>query len=295
MTFTRNFLTGIFVLFIFILGCSSNNSSLTTPSNDPADQSYSFESDTNGHELAGLWSIKFDPESLEATIIPHRHPDAWIKVNQYLTPSINVNGVTDRVWDIDITINNPYPVSGYDLRGILFTDDYGNWLRNPDSWTALFDIPGGVFLNPFKAYAKEVFSREFAPFSEHTENYQIFFPAGPYLVEFGIIVSSPTNCSEPYSVENFTQEILSDEIGSEALISLDVLDWQDDVTSVNITAPHITGTPSERFTLDAGNTWSLTLVNATGIPPGIYSSIVSAVSDDYPLFDFIDIEITAAD
>ncbi len=297
MSITRNLLTGLFVLLVVILGCSGNSDSLTSPSINPDDQSFILESNSSndqGYELAGIWTIKFDSETLEATIFQDRHPDTWINLSHILIPTINVNGVSGQVWDVDITINNPYFLSGYDLRGILYTDDGDHALGNADDWTPLFDISGGQFINPFKAYAKEELNREFAGYAEHTENYQIYFPAAPYWLEFGIVVSYPSNCVDPYSIENFAQEVLSDEAGSESLISVDVLDWQDDVSGVVLIAPGITGAPFNPFTDNTGNTWSMTLVNEMGLSPGIYSTLVSATSASFPLYDFINVEISDA-
>ena len=42
-----------------------------------------------------------------------------------------------------------------------------------------------------------------------------------------------------------------------AAVDIDVYDWQDDIDSVTIAAPEITGAPSTPFIFSTGNTWSM--------------------------------------
>ncbi len=67
------------------------------------------------------------------------------------------------------------------------------------------------------------------------EKYLIQLPSPPHfeVLTFAVDASWPTNCLEPYAIENFSQEdILYDTPGMTAELKVDVLDWQDDVQEV---------------------------------------------------------------
>ncbi len=282
MTLYRYFLSTCLVLLLLILGCSGKSTVPTSPSSPADDLPFIAAMEINdspGHCLAGYWGISIDTEELTATIEPQRHPTAHMCLSGLLTPlitgiSFNPNGTLD----VDITIINPYPVNGYDLRGIMFLDNtFSLW--NPDDWTSLCDTPDGPFFNPFRAYAKDEPNRIFAAYAEHTETYQIYFPDQTAYVGFGIEASYPGNCEEPYSIENFTQEVLFDEVGSEAIVEIDILDWQDDVNQVILMAQNITNEAFTMFTGKVNETWSTTLVNNAGIGPGDYEALIVAFSD----------------
>jgi hypothetical protein len=286
---------------LLILGCSGKSTTPVSPaseSNDLPCLTAPNPDDIAGHELMGYWSVSFDPETLEATVEPQRHPTAHIKASELLpAPEFDVtlfdpaNGIVG----VEITITNPYPVNAYDLRGILFTDEKRHKLLNPDGWTPLFDIEGGGFINPFKAFAKDESNRIFAGPIQHTEYYEIYFPGALYVPDFGIDASFPDNCNEPYSIENFTQNVLFDEIGSDAMVEVDVLDWQDDCDQVIMMAPNITGEPFTYFSHQGDNTWEMLMTNGAGIEPGTYDVLIIATSTNsasLALYDYVEVVIT---
>ena len=113
--------------------------------------------------LWGVWDITFDPAEMKVTIVPARNLQAHFNITNMIIPpacddcfAIAVNGfdTVTRILDVDVTLRNPTPISGKDVRGILHTNDYGHLLSNPDAWTAYWDAPGGDTLNPFIAFAK---------------------------------------------------------------------------------------------------------------------------------------------
>ncbi len=79
-------------------------------------------------------------------------------------PSLSVNSFdpVNNILDLDATITNPTNIDAYDIRLIVYTDNIGHLLKNPDNWTHLFDIPEGLWSNPFKAYAKGEQNRVFS-------------------------------------------------------------------------------------------------------------------------------------
>jgi Leucine-rich repeat (LRR) protein len=197
--------------------------------------------------------------------------------------------------DVGINIVNPYPIDGRDVRLIIYNDAIGHKLVNSDSWTDLYDIPAGLPINPFKAYAKDDPNREFAGLAEHTENLQIYLPGGNPYVAYAVDASFPGNCAEPYSMENFTQAYLFDNASSTANLSVSVYDWQDDANEVSLYCPWITGVDFVPFNETDPDTWESVLINNVGVPTGEYPGYMVAWSLDsgaQALYDEVKITVT---
>ncbi len=296
----------MFAAILLVLGCSSvNNSNPATMMDDANAYVISADSDSR-HMLWGIWNIQFDESGLEAVVEPIRNAQAHFNVTSMITPpacddcvgiAVNSFDMVNRIIDVDVTLRNPYQINGHDVRGILYTNDYGHELRNADDWTGLWDIPGGETINPFKTFAKEEANRIFAALAEHTENYLVYIPIPPQYnaITFAIDASWPVNCKEPYEITNFWQEPVSDQIGSTGMVRIDVRDWQNDVSKVTLEAPEITGEDFTQFNYAYGETWQLNLINNQGAPAGDYNVRVvaeSANSDSLALYDFVAITIS---
>ena len=230
---------------LLIVGCSSGNHNPITQSNPDGSQdipSSDISYDTSSHKLIGLWSFSFDIESLTATIEPNRTLNTHYNVTSIVPPPrivVNEYNPATNVIDIDVTIENDSIYDVYDVRAIIYTDDIGHMLLNPDAWTGLYEMPGGEIINPFVAYAKDQPNRIFESQSEYRENFLIYLPQNNREVQFAIEASYPGNCNEPYAFENFLQGILYENVGSQALVTVDVLDWQDDVDEVFLHCPDV--------------------------------------------------------
>ena len=315
MFFNRSYIPAILMALLLVLGCSGKSSSPVSPADNQDDLAYLAlpgATEAPGHELAGFWKISFDLENQTGIVEPQRFPDGHINVKNLL-PTPQLSNITwtyvTRTLSVDVKIVNPYTVSGYDLRAIIFTDDEGHTIMNPDipngwngpdGWTPLFDIPGGNYINPFIAYAKGQPNRLFAGPIAYTEHFHIYFPKGRNYVMYGIDVSTPDvappgNCDEPYEIQNITQDVLFNTAGSTSDVSVEVLDWQNNANLVVLQAPNITGQPFTLFAKGTGNTWTATLTNGTGINPGTYKGLISAQSSGatVPLYEYVDIVITA--
>jgi len=200
-----------------------------------------------------------------------------------------------------LTINNAFTPPGqdlFDVRLIVYTDNDGTELKNPDNWTALFDMPGGSFINPFKAYSTSQPSRRFANGAFHTETASIYLPGEMqyHNIVLAIDASIPSNCEEPYLIDNFTQENLASGVGANANITIDVYNWLPDVDNVKLHCPAITGNPTDSFSFDSGNTWSLNLVNNNGVKAGDYLAMISATSTgsgNLELYDVLTITVSS--
>ena len=102
-----------------------------------------------------------------------------------------------------MTIRNPFSLTGYDVRGILFTDDTGHLLMNPDDWTKLWDVPGGQTLNPFKGFYGFLGQGDFGPGVERIETYEVYIPLPPQYntISFAVDASYPGNCKDYEPIE----------------------------------------------------------------------------------------------
>jgi len=258
-----------------------------------------------GRYIWGIWDICFDTESLTAEIMPLRELAPHFNVTAMLQPpqcydciSIKVNSFdpVTRIIDADATLRNPSFFSGYDVRGTLYTNDVGHKLTNPDDWTPAYDVAGGMDINPFKAFAKDEVQRKFAAGAKHTEKYLVQIPKPPHYayIKYVVTASWPGSAKDPYQIINFTQEEISNELTSSGVVGVDVYDWQDDVGTVWLYAPEITGQEYVEMNLITGNTWQVNLVNSEGAAAGDYTVKIKAVSTNalnLPLYDFFTLTI----
>jgi hypothetical protein len=274
------------ISLMLIIGCSSGGNNPTAPPNqiDGANQNFPFaELDGNSanHSLCGIWEASFDIESLSATIQPNRTLNAHHNVTGMIPdPRITVNSwdPVEEVVDVDIQLHNPTWATAYDVRLIIFTDDDGHKLLNADNWTPLWDIPGGLIANPFKAYAKHEINRAFTGLMWHQENFQIRCPSSNFNVQFAVDASYPGNCEEPYEIINFNHEEITQETGSSGFVNVVVRDWQDDTSLVQLYCPAITGVNLISFNIIHPEMWRAILSNNTGAPEGEYDAFILAES-----------------
>ncbi len=284
----------ILVMF-FTMGCSSKSSSsdpITSPDSSSIPETMTNET---GHNLAGMWEMTINPDTLEATVTPCRDMAGHLNLTSMVSTNIQVLSYAPltQTYSVDFSITNNYSLFGYDVRLILFTNDQGLLLTNDDAWTDLYDVIGGLTRNPFKAFAKEQPLRKFSAYTQHTENLQVYveWPSGP--IVFAVDVSWPTNCTEPYSISDFSHtELLQDE-GSTCELEIKVYDWQDDISSVSISALPINGTYYTHFTYNSGEgVWETELTNSEGASFGEYECLVVATSGTSSLYEYEIINIT---
>jgi len=279
----------ILVICGWLLGCSGMAGDAIAPT-DFLDPSYAAHDTNSQRMLWGIWDLYFDAYDYEAVIVPNRSLQAHFDITDMLLPpacddclGIKVNSFdpVTRNADVDVTLGNPSQITGYDVRGILYTNDYGHELCNPDDWTGLFDIPGGDAINPFKAFAKDEPGRSFAPDAEHAENYLVYIPKPPHYesITYAVTASWPGNCKEPYAIDDFAQlGVLYEYEGATAELEVCVRDWQDDTSKVTLVAPMIAGENFTQFSKESGDLWHLVLTNNTGASAGDYTVRIIASS-----------------
>jgi hypothetical protein len=208
----RNFFLLSFSLFMIIhcLGCSANNTNPINPPNPNSELTlpvYKTSLRDTNRTVLGVWTMDFDLGTSTVTVYPERNLCSHLNVTSLIPPPkvvIKKSGDPPDVVSAEVTIKNPYPVDAYDLRLIIYTDDIGHKLLNSDAWTNLFDIPQGMEINPFIAYAKSNPDRKITGISEYKQDVQVLLPGGNSKVLFAIDASYPAHCTEPYAIENFS-------------------------------------------------------------------------------------------
>ena len=302
---------------ILVIGCSGSNPSPVMPGADPdsllnetPDLSPPEKAaDEAQHMIWGLWLIHFDPAEMSIEIEPVRNLQAHFNITSMVQPpacddclvlKVNAFDPVTRIMDVDVTLRNKYQVTGYDVRGILYTDTDGHLLTNPDAWSDLWDQPGGKNENPFIVFSEGATHGEFGPDTERTENFLVYIPKPPMYqtIAFAIDASWPGNCKEPYDISDFTTDVLFDSPGSSAEAQVSVLDWQNDVSEVTLEAPDLTGHAFTNFTVDTDDIWKATIGNSEGVPAGDYEFRLYAKSDgsgDSALYQYVTITVYEAD
>lgn len=291
---TTSLLVLVAVLAVTILGCSKN--SINPVQSGLMQDISSFDipaSEFKGNRNAvGFYSMEIDPENLTASVVPDREISGHFNLTGVLPVTVIVNSYDpfSGVLDVDVTVLNSYSYDGYDLRLIIFQNS-GHKLLNADNWTNLYDLPGGLPVNPFKSYAKDETNRIFRGLSQHTEKLLIFIPQGNFSVKFAIDSSWPGNCREPYEINNFFQGYLIDTTGAQASAYVDVYDWQNNIDSVYLYCPAVTGQPIVAFNHLEENKYKLDLVNSTGASEGFYFGIILAYSEGQTLYSVVNVEV----
>ncbi len=273
----------ILFLILIIAGCSSTKSTPVIPENPQADinlPANELNTSESLHSILGAWTLSINHETLEATVTPNRSLERHYNVKYLIPiPEVSINTIyPNYVIDADVTLTNPYIFHAYDLRLIIFTDEYDHFLNNADAWTDLYDIPDGQDINPFKAYAKDQPNRIFEGESQHTENLLVFNPPPGHPIQFAIDASFPNNCEEPYEISGFTQDDLFDQAGAVANVEITVKSWADNPCDVYLYCPIICGAGLLEFNHIADDIYGANLVNNTGAYSGTYEGFIVAYS-----------------
>jgi len=237
------------------------------------------------HQLWAAVDFTWDGVSDELTVVPDRTLAAHYNITHfivagYLKLKIVSWDPLSRIMVIDATITNPFALTGYDVRGILYNLGEKE-LLNADDYTKIFDPNSPQVANPFRAYAKDEPNRKFwNKYSDpvhhiKTESFQIYFP-GTIGASFMITASYPDNCAEPYDIVSIGQTGEIDEMGGSIDVTLEVLDWQD-VTAdhVIIESNPVTGSDVWMSKIDQTH-WQATISNTGEAPVGEYEVWVAA-------------------
>ncbi len=303
---TMYLLSLMFILSLVVLGCSGTDNTPTAPAQQSENTGITAATDSQ-YVLWGMWDWNFDLDKLEINAVPVRGPEAHFNVTSKVQPPecydclalaiAGFNPVT-RIMNVNVTLKNPTVFTGRDVRGILYTNQFGHMITNPDDWTPIYDIVGGDTINPFKAFAKDQNKRSFVSGAKYSENYLVYIPKPPYYgnIKYAVTAVWPGSAREPYMIDDFQQlDDIPAYTGSSGDVQVSVYDWQDDVDYVRLYAEEITGDEYTEFANTSGNIWQLTLVNYQGVSAGDYTVMIKAHSEgttDIALYDFATVTIS---
>jgi hypothetical protein len=201
MRFTISFLLlAIAGMVIITIGCSSAVENPVEPFNTEPDGRTGLNGD---RVIWGVYRFAFDPDSNQVELIPCRNGAFHADVTSFVIPPncmdcVQIIGSQYKPaleeWNLTIGLKNPSPISGYDVRGLVFSlgDKY---LKNSDG--CMSQYLGQDIL--FKAFAKDEPNRVFSPGAMHDVTYVFHFPAGSNWnsVDYIVDASWPGNCKEP--------------------------------------------------------------------------------------------------
>ena len=286
-TMIRNsFLTSIIpLLLICVIGCSGNHHDPIGMKFQKDDLSSIINTDQiqSNRSLMGMWNINLDLAAKSASVIPSRDNTLHMNITSYIPePQVEIIYYDEATFivAIEVTVENPYPTAVFDVRLVYYQDENYE-LLNADSWTPLYDIPGGLPINPFKAYAKDQSNRKFAGSTNYKEQLYIQLDDGGMFwnLPCAVDASLQNNCEEPYEIKNIKQDdVIFDTISSSTTLTADVYDWQNDVSDVSLYCPLVTGQTLVKMNHISGSIWGYDLVNSTGAAAGSYLAAVIAKS-----------------
>jgi len=291
------FMLMVFVLVTVVVGCSQ---SLPTT----VDTTIPERIGSAGHVLWGYCQLYIDPSVPSVKVVPAREALKHFNVKLFLNPPHCSDCITitpigpyvDNILPVNITLKNSESIGGYDVRGILLSDDVGATLDNPDNYTSLFDNGGTVNINPFKAFAKGEVNRKFNAGASHTEEFDIFLAKFGKVTAIGYAVDAswPTRAKEPFQIDEPLVDGDIDSLGkNEVDITVDVFAAGDDVDEVwfDLSSMGVTGEQALEYV--SGNTWKLVFQNTALTVPGDYicAGRASTSSSDKYLYSYFTLTI----
>jgi hypothetical protein len=260
----------------------------------------------NTRTLWGYYSLEFDLERMEVRALPVRTALGHLNITDFvkspnctdcISLEIQEHDPVTRTIKVLVTLRNTTKATGYDVRGVLLPKVAGVRLGNADGYTGLWSAGAHSNRNPYRAFAQGMIRRAFPPDYWDYRTYQISYasPEALFSIGYAIDVSWPDNCREPYSLT--LPASVPTFVGDDpATITVDVLDWQDDIERVSI-YPFPLALPgyndSLDFTKGAGDSWWVAFTNAHQVQPASYFLWIKATSAgcDIPTWHKIRVDV----
>jgi hypothetical protein len=286
----------LIVIFIAVAGCSQQ-----MPIAPDVATERMVESDN--HNLIGYFQLYIDPSIPSVEAVPARNVAKHFNVKAYLNPPNCDDCITiaplgpyeDNVIPLNITLRNPTELTGFDVRGILLSNDPGAYLTNPDDYTTLHDNSSDI--NPFRAFAKIANKRAFGAGESFTEPYSVYLSkfGKVTVIDYAVDASYPNRAVEPIEIDEPIVAGEIDEGGANLVeITVDVVAAENDVDEVRLFASSMGIEEDLQFVYKEGNTWALNFQNSQGSPAGLYSLMIRAGTSGSSLFlyDYFDVTVT---
>ncbi len=279
----KHYRWGLILLSLLLslsFGCSSDKDSTPiTPSNDtsqPADLS------DDNHAIMASGTFEINPESMAIQDVTDRVNTFHYNITSFIGGYFRyyIEGHSGPYWTIRLEIENPTALQVHDVR-IIYTNLYGKKVANPDGFTNFLDPPGGPGINAFHYFAKEYDNQAFpvGPGSTDSEELVIYWPSGAqWYVTYAIECSLGGNAAEPIKISEIEQVGDITPAGGGKIITCDVDDWQEDISSVTICANDFYSEDLEMYKYGDSNTYIGNLINLNGVVPDEYVVWIRAES-----------------
>ncbi len=263
-----------------------------------------------GHKLAGIFNLEFDFANRQIKVVAMREASAHYDATGLLLPP-NCNDCISIVWiDSDTAANvieyyvflkNPGPVTVFDVKGILMSNQEGWRILDCYGYTPLYDDGPPVLYNPYNEFRTSLsYSYKITPGEQCEARYYVQYPDNPDFggLKYVVDVSWPDYCKEPYEFTIEGPGSMAAQPGDYS-ISADTKDHQKDETSVVIDGSPI---GAGEIQLQAGSIWVSTRhwhgsfhfpgVEA-GYPPGKYELLCRAYSSTaLPVIQLLNVNIS---
>jgi outer membrane protein assembly factor BamB len=315
----------ILTTVIIASGCSGGKDplgALGISDTGAASADFGFENSRN-RTIWGGWVLDIFPYENKIDLVPmERDLEQHFNVTAFVKPPACSNciqlsnfqfDISAGLIDLDATLVNPTVVGGFDVRAVVLLDEWntGRKLDNAHGLTAFWS--GDPYHpDPFINFARETEDRFFGPASQYTEHVSLSLPQPPpynLSVPFIIDASFPDHPEEPVEFTNITVDGSMHPTGYDLTVSVDVLDWQDDVKSVFLDCKPLNATvgfaPFQKDIAGASgegiSTWTLNLKYKPGtwsswLPTATGEIVVPIVARDSVsgtrLYDRITVDVT---
>lgn len=270
-------LTLIVIVILAMFGCSQPQPMEPGFSRDSLEEN----GPADGHALWGYYTFYIDLSIPAIEVVPARQVMLHADVKPYLTPPACMDCVkvvpagpyTNDILPVNITLKNPTSLTGYDVRGILLSDDVGATLLYADNYTELHDNGGPVNINPFKAFAKSETNRMFGAGAEHTEYFALYLASFGKIavIDYAVDASWPSRAKEPYSIIGPYPAGMLDSYGIfECPFVAEIMAANDDVDEVWLDLSSIGFASEIEMELSTSGAWEVVIMNENLLPMGDY-------------------------
>jgi hypothetical protein len=306
--------SGIFFIAILVIagatGCSSGKNTPVTPGLDitaATEQSTRLTSaPPDNFVQLGTWTLRLedahDGKPASADLVPLRTSDTHYDVGFALLPPICMNCLTIPSlevdgfdWHVEIQIANPTIATVYDLMAI-FMGSNGPKIMNPTCYTDLFDVDGDSNTHhPTCIFETGTPNHEWGPGGVYSREIIFRKYADDYFSQmiFAITASYPGPQEEVAEVRNAVASGPLYNDGSNSIdITVEVVDWQDDIDYVVADLTAIDGSPYTPMVSDAPGIFKTTF-SKSGIQNGTFECMIASKSlgSDFLTYNYATIEV----
>jgi outer membrane protein assembly factor BamB len=318
------FFPGLLLALFILAGCAENAVAPSahenlTPSGGP-------ESSPTERYLWGEYLITLtdtpgpsgETAGVDFDIVPLRTSGTHFDVTSFVKPPSCADCVTIQLIEFKpgdpyseatatVFLKNPTNLTGWDVRGIIYAPAGKLMLKGldgltrHDGLTTLYPQPGAPDENPYMAFNKGELLRPFEPHATNAVSYVLLKDNSFKFVSmvYKVDASWPSNAKEP--VGAYVYPLTPDDHiypkGSDAMLFVEVTDWQDNVSTVTLDMTSLGVSSPQEMEKISGNLaqhttkWRYHITQDVGFPNNLRTIRLTAKSSDDPLVFMKDFEV----